>query len=55
MQGMLPDSPWYWIVSGPGIHLVHPHFKVSVVEGVDVQVRPGRVVWVLVNAKVSQC
>ena len=33
MQGMLPDSPWYWLVSRPGICLAHPHFTLSVVEG----------------------
>ncbi len=36
MQGMLPDSPWYWLVSRPGIHLAHPHFTLSVVEGGEV-------------------
>lgn len=36
MQGMLPDSPWYWLVSRPGIHLPHPPFTLSVVEGGEV-------------------
>lgn len=36
MQGMLPDSPWYWLVSRPGIHLAHPHFTLSVVKGGEV-------------------
>lgn len=31
MQRMLPDSPWYWPVSRPGIHLAHAHFTLSVV------------------------
>lgn len=26
MQGMLPVSPWYWLVSRPGIRLAHPRF-----------------------------
>lgn len=30
---MLPDSPWYWLVSRPGIRLAHPYFTLSVVEG----------------------
>lgn len=31
MQGKLPDSPWYWLVLRPGIHLAHAHFTLSVV------------------------
>lgn len=31
MQGMLPDSPWYWLVLRPGIHLAHAHFTLSAV------------------------
>lgn len=36
MQGMLPDSPWYWLVSRPGIHLAHPYFTLSVAEGGEI-------------------
>lgn len=32
MQRMLPDSPWCWCVSRPGIRLAHPHFTLSMVE-----------------------
>lgn len=31
MQRMLPDSPWYWLVLRPGIHLAHAHFTLSAV------------------------
>lgn len=27
MQGMLPDSPWYWLALTPGIHLAQAQFS----------------------------
>lgn len=36
MQGMLPDSPWYWLVLRPAIRLAHPNFTLSVIKGGDI-------------------